>query len=180
MKDFVFKTLSKVCICTIIALTIMILSKAYPNLKSSIYKNVFETNFSFATINETYKKWFGSSIPFEDLFSKNTQTVFSDKIEYKESNKYKDGVRLMVDDNYLVPVLKQGLVVFIGDKEEYGNTVIIEQADGIDVWYSNLTNISVNLYDYVDTGHYLGEVKDQYLYLVFKKEGDVLNYQEYI
>lgn len=180
MKDFIFKTLSKICICTIVMLVIMILSKSYPSLKNSIYKNVFETNFSFATINETYKKLFGSSIPFEDLFSKNNQTVFSDKIEYKESSKYKDGVRLMVNDNYLVPILKQGLVVFIGDKEEYGNTVIIEQSDGIDVWYSNLENISVNLYDYVDTGKYLGEVKDNYLYLVFKKEGDVLDYQEYI
>lgn len=180
MKNFSFKTLSKICICTIIVLIIMILSKAYPKFKDNIYKKVFETNFSFATINETYKKWFGSSIPFEDLFSKNTQTVFSGKIEYKEANKYKDGVCLTVDSNYLVPVLKQGLVVFIGEKEEYGYTVIIKQADGIDVWYSNLDNISVKLYDYVDAGSYLGEVKDEYFYLIFKKEGDVLNYQEYI
>lgn len=180
MKNFGFKTLSKICLCTILVLVIMILSKTYPKFKDIVYKNVFETNFSFATINATYKKWFGSSMPFEDLFSKNAQIVFSSKIEYEEASKYKDGVRLTVDDNYLVPVLKQGLVVFIGEKEEYGNTVIIEQSDGIDVWYSNLENISVKLYDYVDAGNYLGEVKEEYLYLVFKKEGDVLNYQEYI
>lgn len=180
MKNFCFKTVSKLCICTIIVLVIMILAASYPNFKDRIYKQVFETNFSFATVNDFYKKYFGSSIPFENLFSKNTKTVFSNKIEYKEANKYKDGVRLSVNSNYLVPVLKEGLVVFIGQKEEYGNTVIIKQADGIDVWYSNLDNISVKMYDYVDTGSYLGEVEDEYFYLIFKKEGNVLNYQEYI
>ena len=77
-------------------------------------------------------------------------------------------------------MLKNGLVIFIGEKEEYGNTVIVQQADGIDVWYSNLENVSVKMYDYVSQGDYLGETKDDYFYLIFKKEGNVLNYQDYI
>ena len=44
-KNFSFKILSKLCICTIIALVIMILSKAYPSFKDSVYKNVFEKIF---------------------------------------------------------------------------------------------------------------------------------------
>ena len=76
--------------------------------------------------------------------------------------------------------MKNGLVVFIGQKEEYGNTVIIQQADGIDVWYSNLESINVKMYDYVKSGDFLGEVTSNYFYLIFKKEGNVLNYQDYI
>jgi stage IV sporulation protein FA len=179
-NNFWFKLFSNLCICTIIVLVVLILSKAYPNFKDNFYKHVFEKNISFASINEKYKKIFGSSIPFENLFTKNTQTVFNSKIEYSEANKYKDGVKLTVADNYLVPVLKNGLVVFIGQKEEYGNTVIIQQADGIDVWYSNLESINVKMYDYVKSGDFLGEVTSNYFYLIFKKEGNVLNYQDYI
>ena len=82
--------------------------------------------------------------------------------------------------NYLVPTLNGGLIIFIGEKEEYGNTVIVQQADGVDVWYSNINNITVKLYDYVESGSFVGEVKDDYFYLVFKKDGGVLNYQDYI
>lgn len=179
-NNFWFKTLSKFCICIIIVLVIMILSKAYPSFKDKFYHNILEKNISFATINEKYKSWFGSSLPFENLFSKNTQTVFSSKIEYSEANKYKDGVKLTVSNNYLVPALKSGLVIFVGDKEEYGNTIIIQQADGINVWYSNLGSTNVKMYDYVDGGEFLGEVNENYFYLMFKKDGNVLNYQEYI
>lgn len=179
-NSFGFKILSQICICTIITLVIMILSKTYPRFKDTVSKNIFEKNFSFASINETYKKWFGSSIPFENVFSKDTQTVFNNKIEYKEANKYKDGVKLTVNNNYLIPVLKNGLVIFIGEKEDYGNTVIVQQADGIDVWYSNISSVNVKMYDYVSQGDYLGETKDDYFYLIFKKEGNVLNYQNYI
>lgn len=179
-NNFFFKTLSKICICTIIVLIVMILSKAYPSFKNKFYTTVLEKNISFATINEKYKDLFGSSIPFEDFFNKNTQMVFNSKIEYNEANKYKDGVKLTVNNNYLVPTLKNGLVIFIGDKEEYGKTVIIQQEDGVDVWYSNLSNVSVKMYDYINSGEYLGEVVDNYFYLIFKKDGEVLNYQNYI
>ena len=89
-------------------------------------------------------------------------------------------VALTVTTNYLVPVKKSGLVVFIGEKENYGNVIIIQQMDGIDLWYGNLKETNVKLYDYVEEGTLLGEVKENTLYLVFKKEGNVLNYQEYI
>lgn len=179
-QHFLFKTVSKICICTIIVLVIMILSKSSSIFKDKFYKVVLEKNISFATINEKYKELFGSSIPFENLFNKNNQTVFNSKIEYEQANKYKDGVKLTVAKNYLVPTLKNGLVIFIGDKEEYGKTVIIQQEDGVDVWYSNLDNISVKMYDYINSGEYLGEVLDDYFYLIFKKDGEILNYQEYI
>ena len=76
--------------------------------------------------------------------------------------------------------IDQGLVVFVGEKEGYGNTVIIEQQDGTTVWYSNLKNSSVKLYDYVKKGSYIGENKDDYMYLVFKKEGNIVDYKNYI
>ena len=48
------------------------------------------------------------------------------------------------------------------------------------MWYGNLGNINVNLYDYVEKGALLGEVKDTNLYLVYQKDGKYVDYKEYI
>ena len=80
----------------------------------------------------------------------------------------------------MVPVLESGIVIFMGEKDGYGNTVVIEQVDGIDVYYSNISTDGIKLYDYVEKGKLLGEAQDEKLYLVFQKDGSYLNYKEYI
>lgn len=123
-------------------------------------------------------KKFGSSIPFSDYFTE-TQPVFNENLKYSDASVYFDGVKLTVDHNYLVPSLKNGIVIFVGDKDDYGKTVIIEQENGVDVWYSNLDEVNVKLYDYIDKGSLIGQAND-YLYLVFIKGEEILNYQDYI
>ena len=92
---------------------------------------------------------------------------------------YLDGVNLTVDSNYLVPSINNGLVVFVGVKENYGNVIIVQSEDGVNVWYGNLNNINVPIYKYVKKGELIGEC-NQSLYLVFKKDGNVLDYKKYI
>ena len=70
--------------------------------------------------------------------------------------------------------------MFIGEKENYGNTIVVEQTDGIEVFYSNIKLNNIKLYDYLEKGELLGEVNDNTLYLVFEKEGKYLDYKEYI
>ena len=106
--------------------------------------------------------------------------MFNEKLDYEKANIYKDGVELTVSNNYLVPNLESGIVVFVGDKEGYGRTVIIEQINGVDVWYSNIKEKDIKLYDYVEKGKLIGEVANNKLYMVFQKEGKYLNYKEYI
>ena len=90
-----------------------------------------------------------------------------------------DNCRLLVDDNYLVPSIDGGLVVFIGKKDNYNNCVIVEQSDGVNVLYGNLSNINVKLYDYIDKGSLIGNCNNE-LYLVFSKDGNNLNYDKKI
>lgn len=172
--------LSKFLITVIITLITLILLKSNNKLKTNFYNKVYDNNISFASINKWYEKYFGSSIPFKDLLEKDTKTVFNEKLKYSNKSKYLDGVKLSVDKNYLVPILESGMVVYIGEKEGYGNTVIIQQIDGIDVWYGNIDTSNVKLYDYVEKGKLLGEVKDKSLYLVFKKDGKALSYEEHL
>lgn len=179
-KNFWFKELTKICFSLILLFTTLIILKAQPQLKDSFYKEIYEKNISFASINSWYEKYAGSSLPFNNLFKSETKQVFNESLEYNEQNKYLDGVKLTVSNNYLVPSLDGGLIIFVGEKEGYGNTVIIGQANGIDVWYGGIDNVSVKLYDYVDKGTFIGEVLENNFYLVFKKDGEVLDYQDYI
>lgn len=168
-------------LCVIITLLCFILLKKNPSWKSTFYEYVFEKNFSFAAVNQTYQKYFGSPIPFFDqLVEEPTKAVFHEELTYKDEKKYQDGVKLTVDNDLLIPSLESGIVVFIGKKEGYGNTLIVQQANGIDCWYGNVKNLSVKLYDYVEKGSALGEANGKKLFLVFKKDGSVLDYKQYI
>ena len=106
--------------------------------------------------------------------------VFNEKIIYSQKNMYKDGVSLTVEKNYMVPSIESGIVVYIGEKEDYGYTVIVEQVNGIDVFYSNINPIDIKIYDYVEKGSLQGETKNNNLYLVFQKNGEYLDYKKYI
>lgn len=172
--------ITKLFILIILTLIVMIGLKKDLHFRSLFYKNVYETNFSFAMINSWYESKFGSPIPFLDYLNINVEPVFNEKLKYESVEDYLDGAKLKVQKKYLVPIKTTGLVIFAGEKEGYGNTVIIQQKDGIDVWYGNLEQINVNLYDYVKEGSLLGEVKEDFLYIVFKKDGNVLDYHEYL
>ena len=175
-----FKYGIKFLIMVILTLTTLIVLKKNPKLKSKFYMEIYENNISFASINYFYKNTFGSPIPFSEYFEDKTTPVFNEKLKFYNSDDYLDGVKLIVSKNYLVPSLESGMVVFIGDKDNYPNTIIVEQVNGVDVWYSNVENINVNLYDYIDKGSLLGSTITDELYLVYKKNGEVLNYNDYL
>ncbi len=180
LSNFIVKMVCKLIIVTTITLVTILILNNDEKLKTNFYKHVFDTNFSFVTLNELYENKFGSAIPFNELVKEPTITVFNEEIKYQETSKYLDGVKLTVEKNYLIPIMTSGMVVYIGEKEGYGNTVIIQGMDSVDTWYGNVENVNVELYEYVKEGDLLGEVVNEELYMVFKKEGNVLNYEEYI
>lgn len=167
--------ITKTLITIIITLIVLILMKGSSKFKKQFYTYVYDTNFSFTKISNWYNKYFGKIIKMPVL----DQPVFNEKFNYSKSEPYLDGVNLYVDSNYFVPIQESGLVVFVGKKDNYGDVVIIQQVNGIDMWYGNMKQIDVKLYDYVEKGKLLGEV-DNNLYLVFKKNGEILNYEDQI
>jgi len=172
--------LSRFLVLVVITLVTLITLKSNPDLRNKVYKTVFQNNMSFAKINEVYKKYFGSSLPLADNVTADTQLVSAEKLEYSDISKYKDGAKLTVKENYVVPAMDSGLIIFAGEKDSYGNTIIIQRPDNIEVWYANLKEVNVSLYDYIKKGEILGETKDKTLYMVFTKEGKALDYQKYI
>ena len=176
-KNKIYFFFNKLLVCFIIGITCLILMKTNSKFKNFMNKNVFKDNISFAYINNLYNKYLGSVLP--SYKTEDAEPVFNEKLEYKNYNKYYDGYKLEVSENYLVPILESGIVVYSGEMENYGNVLIIEGIDGVDIWYGNIKNINVKLYDYVKKGDFLGEVNNN-LYLVFEKDKEYISFEEYI
>lgn len=165
----------KLLISIVITLIILIIMKSNNSFKTIFYKEVYNTNISFAPLNNFYNKYIGKLDIFNNMV---VEPVFNEELVYNSVEGYFDGAKLELESN-LVPINESGIVVYIGEKENYGNTVIIQRIDGIDEWYGGIINTDLKLYDYVKKGTLLGEVSE-YLYLVYKKDGNILNYEEYI
>lgn len=161
-------------ICFVFVLLVLAISLMSETGRSYIKKYLLETNFEFSKINTLYNKYIGK------LTDENTEVVSGNQLlEYTSKEKYNDGVKLTVSENYNVNLLESGIVVYIGEKEGYGNTIIVQQSNGIDAWYGNIENVDVKIYDYIEKGTIIGNT-NKTLYLVFQKNGEILNYEDYI
>lgn len=176
LKRRVMSFINRILICIIILLSALIINKKNPNYSEKIQKFVYEESISFTKFKNLYNKYFGKYIG--DSYK--MEEVFNEELNYQNKAMYKDGVKLVTNDNYLVPALDSGIVIFMGEKEEYGYTVIVQQINGIDVWYSNINPKDIKMYDYIKKGDLIGEVKDNTLYLLFEEKGKFLDYKKYI
>ena len=167
---------------TLLAIIVILVSAIYVNMNDKnlkIYKEkLFEKSLSFNKISKSYNKVFGKVLPLE-IEKGTTKTVFNDGLSYSKIDKYENGFKLDMTSN-AVTSLYDGIVVFIGNKDTYKNTVIVQGSDGVDIWYGNVSNVSVTLYDYITKDTIIGEAADNTLYLVFNKENEYLGYEEYL
>lgn len=179
VSKFVKYLFSKILICIIILITGLIVLKYDSNNSKIIYKFIYETNFSFASFKSFVNKYFKDIIPFDGNIN-SSKEVFNESLKYNSLSIYKDGVSLSVTDNYLIPIISEGIVTFIGKKDDFNNTVIIQTSNGVDIWYGNVSSSNVKIYDYVKKGEFLGMTDGNTLYLAFYKDGKALSYKEYI
>jgi len=141
-----------------------------------VEKYLFEDSIEFTKINNWYNDNMGEIIP---AVKDNTNLVFSSNdIKTSDYEEYENGVKIKLSKNQPVSILNGGIVVFVGEKDNYGNTLILQGNDGIDYWYGNITNLSVNLYDYLEKDTLIGETSSEYLYLVLQKNGEYIKYEE--
>lgn len=178
-KSSYFKNLlSRILITIILVLTSIIYINTGQEEKRLFQEKVLTKNFSFAPFKAWYQKNFGSIIPIDS--ETDTALVFDNELTIKDTETYKDGIKATFNSPSIIPNITSGIVVYIGEKENYGNTIIVQGIDGVDIWYGNITNASVALYDYVEAKSIIGESNGDYIYYVISKDGEYLNYEEYI
>lgn len=177
-KRYVYNLLSRTMIVIVILSVVAIIYKGNSFLKEKITTYFLKEEISFPQVKKIYDKYLGGLLPITKTTT-DTTSVFEEKLNYSSVSLYYDGAKLSVSETYLVPSLEEGMVVFLGDKENYGKTAIVESLDGIRYWYGNLTTTSLKLYDYVEKGSLIGEVSKD-LYLVFSKDDTYLKYEDYL
>lgn len=142
-------------------------------------KHLYNKSFNFAYINKIYDKYLGGILPLKNVSNKE-QVVMSETIDYSNNEPYQNGIKINALSGHIIKSLESGIIVFIGEKENLGNTIIIQGSDGVDYWYGNIENSNLSIYDYIEKDTNIGNAKDGILYLQFAKNGEYLNYEEFI
>lgn len=168
---------SKILISIIFILCSCIYIHLDENNLKKYQKYLFEDNLTFAKINSEYQKFLGSLFP--SVTSNNDAILASNNVSLNEIIEYNDGYKIKVNDNSPINVITSGIVVYLDEKEGYGKTIIIQGIDGYDIWYGNVADPSVKLYDYVEKGTILANSNSNYYYNVFYKDGNKVTYEEY-
>ncbi|PES80993.1 peptidase M23 [Bacillus cereus] len=160
--------LFKVLLSVILVLSVAILFKNAPSSfdgTRAVTEKVMQEEFQFATISKWYEKQFGKPLVFFSPNEKKEKAIQQKDYAIPASGKVMQGfqqngqgVFVQTATNATVESVNEGVVVFAGKKEELGNTVQIQHADGTESWYGNLNDMSVKLYDYVSKKQKIGTV----------------------
>ena len=179
-KDKNTKYIGELFTRTLLSVILVLLCAIFVNLsdKNLIFfkDHFFNETLAFTKINSLYTEYFGNIVP-ESLG--NTLPVFETGKKYTNITKEENSYRVDLTSNVL-PFLESGVVVFLGEKEGYGKTMIVQGVDGVDIWYSNLENYNVTLYDYVEKGNIVGEFKENKALLTFIENGQNIGYENYL
>ena len=158
-KSLLKSILSKLYTVIVFTLLILIISNVSPKFKTFIKDKVLESTIDFSFINKLTSKT-------TDIFkSKETVPVFDIKEEKYEE--YMDGYKFFNDGSVILK--DSGIVTFIGEKDDYGNVVVIQQSNGYYAWYGNIDE-NIKLYDYVEEGSAIGTSKEYYYYVILKED----------
>lgn len=164
--------INKVLVSLVLLILCLIICKTNVKAKKIIKKYVLSTSFNFVKFEKIYTKYLGS-------LKKDSKDISVSKTvnNYNFVN-YLDGQKSLVEDDNIYS-FHGGIVIYKGMKEGYNNVVIIQGSDGYDIWYGNLNNINVNMYDYIESDTLIGNVNGE-LYLLITKDGKNYTYDEYI
>ncbi len=175
LNDYIHKdkkiNISRIFTKLLLSITLLLLSLIYVKTDNNnlalFKKHVFGDNFNFASFNSLYNS----------LKNNNETIPVMNNLKYTNKTKYQDGYRYQVSDS-LIETFTSGIVVYVGQKDDYNNTVIIQGSDGYDIWYGNLDDVNVTIYDYINKNTIIGETDNLYLKVV--KDGKIVKIDDYL
>ncbi|OZI11308.1 peptidase M23 [Bacillaceae bacterium SAS-127] len=181
LDRFLFKVLASLIL--VLAVAIMFKQSSSPFLEGQAWmQEVMEKEFQFSKAAEWYEKTLGEPLPFtvdgwtEEEKVVNEQAEYAVPVSGKVIEDFQtNGKGLMVEaePNEGVKAVKDGTVLFVGQKKEFGQLVIVQHADNSESWYGHIANPSVQPYEKVTAGSVLAQLSpnEQTFYLAIKKDG---------
>lgn len=161
---FLFKVLASACLVLVVAILFRNGPESLQPVKNFVTKSM-EQDFQFTAVSEWYEGQFGK--PLALFPSDNNQ----DDEEIHVEQEYalpaaariledfgENGKRIMIETEKgaAVTAMSEGRVLYIGEEDGFGNTVIIQHGDKSETWYGNLDEIHVSLYESVKIGTDIG------------------------
>ena len=179
VQKYLSNLLSKFLLSIIFLRVSIILIKSNSNIKNFYQEDILTKQINFTKFNDFYTKYFGNILPDYTVPSIPTQMASNTEFDYNNGTPYLNGTKLETTENYPVPIITSGIIVFLGEKDSLGPTCIVQGIDGIDIWYSHIDTSSLNLYDYVTEGKILAPTESNYFYLTIDSNGNYLTYDTY-
>lgn len=179
VQKYLSNLLSKFLLSIIFLMVSIILIKSNSNIKTFYQEDILTKQINFTKFNDFYTKYFGNILPDYTVPSVPTQMASNTEFDYNNGTPYLNGTKLETTENYPVPIITSGIIVFLGEKDSLGPTCIVQGIDGIDIWYSHIDTSSLNLYDYVTEGKILAPTESNYFYLTIDSNGTYLTYDTY-
>ena len=164
------KILSKLFTIVIFTMIVITLSNMSPKFKSFIVDKVLNSTIDFSFVNKLSNK-------VTNVFKASNNTLPVVKEENNRKERYKDGIKYIVNKGASVNIKDSGIVTYIGNKDGYNNTVIIQQSNGYYAWYGNIKE-EVKLYDYIESGSKIGETLTNEYYYILLKDNKPVNLNE--
>lgn len=164
------KILSKLFTIVMFTMIVITLSNMSPKFKSFIVDKVLNSTIDFSFVNKLSNK-------VTNVFKTSNNTLPVVKEENNRKERYKDGIKYIVNKGASVNIKDSGIVTYIGNKDGYNNTVIIQQSNGYYAWYGNIKE-EVKLYDYIESGSKIGETLTNEYYYVLLKDNKPVNLNE--
>ena len=164
------KILSKLFTIVMFTMIVITLSNMSPKFKSFIVDKVLNSTIDFSFVNKLSNK-------VTNVFKTSNNTLPVVKEENNRKERYKGGIKYIVNKGASVNIKDSGIVTYIGNKDGYNNTVIIQQSNGYYAWYGNIKE-EVKLYDYIESGSKIGETLTNEYYYILLKDNKPVNLNE--
>lgn len=171
-KDyFMMQVLGSICLLLVMGIIFQSSSAPFAGVKNVI-QHSFQEDFQFTAVANWYEDAFGrplALLPSEmdvvapDHFDGGRNDIYALPANGVIRQSFADNGRgIYVETDLLeqVEAIRGGMVRFVGEDEEkeWGKVVVVRHYDGGESWYGMLDNISVQLYDHVESGDILGQV----------------------
>lgn len=170
-KDII---LLKTLIASLLFITVAIIYR-YPSSNLDTVRqtisSAMETELQFALVTDWYEDTFGKPIAFlpseqtevnEDALQASGDYILPVKGEIIEDYPTNgSGIIVQTNNDDSAYAIEDGVVIFAGIKEEYGNTVIVQHKDKSETWYGNLDAIDVKVYSLIAKGEKLGVLNEE-------------------
>ncbi len=162
---WIFKILASVCLVLIIAIVFRNQSPTLDPAREFVTKSM-EEDFQFAAVSKWYENTFGEQLALLPTSDTSKENENPKEIQYalpasgkilEEFGENGQRITIEIGKDAAVEAMNGGFVEFVGQKEGFGNTVIIQHADKSESWYGNMSKIDVSLYEYVETGAQIGK-----------------------